>query len=155
MTSIGRQIAALRRMKAKELRARYAEVFGEETRSGNRDSLLKRIAWRLQSQAEGGLSERARRRAEQLARDADIRVTAPVNGRTRAGPAPASRDDRLPPPGTVIIRTYKGEDVQITVLDDGFEHEGEVYRTLSAVAKAVTGSHLNGFAFFRLGEHAR
>ncbi len=155
MTNIKREIAALRRMKAKELRARYAEVFGEETRSGNRDYLYKRIAWRLQSQAEGGLSERARRRAGQLARDADIRVTAPVNGRTRTGPAPASRDDRLPPPGTVITREYKGGTLHVTVLDDGFDYEGDRYRTLSAVAKAVTGSHLNGFAFFRLGEHAR
>ena len=59
--NIGREIAALRRMTPKELRARYAEVFGEPTRSGNREFLIKRIAWRLQSQAEGGLSEPARR----------------------------------------------------------------------------------------------
>ena len=53
--------------------------------------------------------------------------------------------------GTIVTRQYKGRLLQVTVLDKGFEHEGEVYRSLSAVANAVTGSHVNGFAFFNLG----
>jgi DUF2924 family protein len=65
-------------------------------------------------------------------------------------PLPGGGEDRLPPPGSVIIREYRGESLRVTVLPDGFEHEGERYRSLSAVAKAVTGQHLNGFAFFRL-----
>ena len=68
-------IAALRRMTVGQLRDHYLEVFGEATKTSNRDYLLKRIAWRLQSLAEGGLSERARRRAAELGRDADIRLT--------------------------------------------------------------------------------
>ncbi len=154
---IGREIAALRRMTPKELRARYAEVFGEPTRSGNREFLIKRIAWRLQSQAEGGLSERARRRAEQLARDADLRLTPPKgpsmagNDRRVIGTIPNALDGRLPPPGTLITREFKGQTLRVTVLEDGFEYEGEVYRSISAVAKAVTGSHLSGVAFFNLG----
>ncbi len=151
--NIPRQITALRRMMPKELRVRYAEVFGEPTRSGNKEFLIKRIAWRLQSQAEGGLSDRARRRAEQLARDADIRLTPPrataSNGRTVTGTMPS--DDRFPPPGTVITRDYKGQTLRVTVLPNGFEYESEVYRSISAVAKAVTGSHLSGIAFFNLG----
>ncbi|MCH7793001.1 MAG: DUF2924 domain-containing protein, partial [Planctomycetes bacterium] len=55
--NISRQITALGRMTPKELRSRYAAVFGEPTRSGNKEFLIKRIAWRLQSQAEGGLSD--------------------------------------------------------------------------------------------------
>ena len=153
--NIGRQITALGRMTPKELRARYAEVFGESTRSGNKEFLIKRIAWRLQSQAEGGLSDRARRRAEQLARDADIQLTLPKatagNGRTVTGTMPSAVDDRFPPPGTVITRYYKGQTLRVTVLPNGFEYEGEVYRSISAVAKAVTGSHLSGIAFFNLG----
>ncbi len=153
--NIGRQITALGRMMPKELRVRYAEVFGEPTRSGNKEFLIKRIAWRLQSQAEGGLSDRARRRAEQIARDADIRLTPPKatagNGRTVTGAMPSAVDDRFPPPGTVITRHYKHQTLHVTVLPNGFEYEGEVYRSISAVAKAVTGSHLSGIAFFNLG----
>src|SRR5829696_9474154 len=70
-------IAALGRMTVAQLREKYLEVSGEPSRSGNRDFLFKRIAWRIQSLAEGTLSERARRRAEELARDADVRLTIP------------------------------------------------------------------------------
>ena len=53
-------------------------------------------------------------------------------------------------PGTVLTREYKGETVQVTVLPTGFDYEGEVYPSLSAAAKAITGSHTSGFLFFRL-----
>jgi hypothetical protein len=58
--TVGKEVAALQRMTVKELRDRYAEVFGEETPANNKAWLVKRIAWRLQAVAEGGLSERAR-----------------------------------------------------------------------------------------------
>src|SRR5262245_45582947 len=74
---IGQQLAALKRLTVKELRDRYAETFGEPTNGNNRAWLLKRIAWRLQALAEGDLSERARQRAAELARDADLRTTMP------------------------------------------------------------------------------
>jgi hypothetical protein len=64
-------------MTVKELRRRHVELFGEENHAGNRQYLFRRIAWRIQALAEGGLTERARRRAEFLARDADLRTTAP------------------------------------------------------------------------------
>ena len=60
-------------------------------------------------------------------------------------------DDRLPPPGTLLTREYKGRTYQVRVLADGFDYDGQVYRSLSAVAKAITGSHCNGYLFFRLG----
>ncbi len=72
----------------------------------------------------------------------------PVAARTRD--AGFEADGRLPPPGTVLTRKYKGTEVQVKVLAGGFEYAGEVYGSLSAVAKAVTGSHCNGFLFFRL-----
>jgi len=75
--SIGKDIAALKRMTVTELRKRHVEVFGEQTRSGHKDYLVKRIAWRLQAQEAGDLSQRARRQAEQLANDADLRTHAP------------------------------------------------------------------------------
>jgi hypothetical protein len=59
-------------------------------------------------------------------------------------------DKRLPPPGSTLARRYKGRMVQVRVLSNGFEYEGSTYPSLSAVAKAITGSHCNGFLFFRL-----
>jgi hypothetical protein len=155
-------VAALGRMMVGQLRERYLEAFGEPSRSGNRDFLFKRVAWRLQSLAEGTLSERARKRAEELARDADLRTTLPrppkdtPAGKTVALSAPkVTAHDRLPIAGTVLTRKYRGRRVDAKVLPQGFEYEGQVYRSLSAVAKAVTGSHWNGHLFFGLTTHKR
>ena len=63
---------------------------------------------------------------------------------------PAATDPRLPPPGTLLTRTYKGATVQVEVLPRGFCYQGQVFKSLSAAAKAVTGSHCNGFWFFGL-----
>src|SRR5260370_38443771 len=103
---LGKELAALARLGATDLRHRYAEVFGEPTRTGNKTWLVRRIAWRLQALAEGDLSERARRRAEQLAQDADLRLTSPRLAIATAAPAPQSTkpilrlqsDSRVPPP---------------------------------------------------------
>jgi hypothetical protein len=64
-------------------------------------------------------------------------------------PIPAPADKRLPPLGTILTRAYKGQLVQVQVLTEGFAYGGRVYASLSAVAKAITGSHTNGFLFFR------
>ncbi|MCB9838234.1 MAG: DUF2924 domain-containing protein [Phycisphaeraceae bacterium] len=141
-----------------QLRERYAEVFGEPSRSGNRRWLIRRIAWRLQAMAEGDLTERARRRAEELARDEDLRVRPPkdrgpelgANLRTVSGRIIRRVDDRVPMPGTVLTRVFKGVEHRVTVLPHGFEHEGRVHRSLSAAAHAISGSHWNGFHFFGL-----
>jgi hypothetical protein len=161
--NMGKELAALGRMTVDELRTRYGEVFGEEPRSRHRQWLVKRIAWRIQALAEGGLSERARRRAAELANDADLRLTAPIatavelpapsqagQPRTAVVKAHFSTDRRLPPPGTVLARPYKGQTLRVIVRADGFEYEGEAYNSLSAVAKAITGSHCNGYLFFGL-----
>jgi hypothetical protein len=157
--NIGKQLAALQRLTVKELRNRYAEVFGEPTNANNRAWLVKRLAWRLQALAEGDLSERARRRAAELASDANLRMNppkalaaAPAEERTTARVLAFKSDDRLPPPGTVLTRKYKGEVLQVKVLPHGFEYEGEVYTSLSAVARGITGSHCNGYLFFKLGD---
>ena len=157
--SVSQQLAALSGMGVAALRQKYLEVFGEPSRSGNKAYLFKKLAWRLQSIAEGGLSERARRRAEELARDADLRTTVPRPPRETTGAAartvvmkaPSDGRDRLPIPGTVLTRTYRGAHVAVTVLADGtFDYAGQTYRSLSAIAKAVTGSHWNGYLFFGL-----
>ena len=115
--NIEQELAALRRMTAEDLQRRYAEVFGEQPRSRNRMWLIKRIAWRLQAMAEGDLSERARQRAAELANDADLRTTAPrklkitadAEQRTKICSVTIQTDARLPMPGTLITRDYKGQ----------------------------------------------
>jgi hypothetical protein len=151
---VQKQVEALHDMTVIELRQRYAEVFGEETGSRHKTFLVKRITWGLQARDEGGLSERARRRAQELVKDADVRLVAP-RGRTEIRPFRPTQDRRLPMPGTVLTRDYKGQTVAVTVLDEGFEYGGEVYRSLTAVAKAVTGTHWNGYHFFGLTNGGR
>src|SRR5260370_31853667 len=121
---IGQQLRELERLTTPQLRGRYAEVFGEHTPANNRTWLIKRIAWRLQALAEGGLSEWALRRAAELANDADLRMNPPAPPRT-AKPAPAqpaawteraATDKRLPPPTTVLTRTYQVPTLQVHVL---------------------------------------
>lgn len=157
--NVGQEVVALQQMTVRELRIRYAEVFGEETKAHNKTWLFKRIIWRMQSLAEGDLTERARKRAAELANDADVRLTLP-----RTSPADSTtepqlavtasivikQDDRIPPPGSVLKREYKGQTICVRVLPNGFDYDGQVYRSLSAVAKAVTGQHCNGFLFFHL-----
>src|SRR5690606_24635500 len=107
------EIRALRAMSVNQLRVKYAEVYGEENRCRNKDYLIRRIAWRLQANASGGISERARLRAQELANESDLRVSPPRGKGGAVDDAATStlstayspkRDPRLPPPGTVITR---------------------------------------------------
>jgi hypothetical protein len=153
--SIKKELAALEQMTVGQLHERYAEVFGEAPRSRHRAYLIRRIAWRLQANAEGGLTERALRRAEEIADIADVRVTPPRAGPTERTARSVARvrvtaDPRLPQPGAAITREYKGRTLTVTVLANGFEYAGERYPSLTAVAKAITGSHINGFRFFQI-----
>ncbi len=157
-TAVLVEIEKLRREGLGAMRQKYREVFGEETRCRHREHLFRRIAWRLQALAEGDLAERARERARELARDADLRIiaprdfftieSAPVRTTRRESNRPA--DCRLPLPGTLLTREWKGRTLLVEVLPDGFRFENHRYPSLSAVALAVTGTRWNGLAFFGL-----
>ena len=158
-TSILKDIEQLKHMTVLQLRGRYREVFGEETRSHHKAFLIRRIAWRLQADAEGDLTERARRRAMEIANDADLRTRAPKMKpdeasdraqRTTVQNLSGARDPRLPLPGTQIPREYKGQTHFVDVLEDGFQYEGQYYRSLSKIATEITGTRWNGFSFFGL-----
>jgi hypothetical protein len=153
---LAQQIADLRKRKTKELRVMYQELFGEASRSANQAHLFRRIAWRLQAQAEGDLSERARRRAEEIAREADLRLRAPrrfwrTDGSAGlAAAAKSARDARLPPAGTLLTRVHEGKKIQVTVLQKSFEYKGKRYPSLILIAQRVTGTRWNGYSFFGL-----
>ena len=149
-------VADLQEMTVGELRDKYAELVGEQARSGHKTWLIRRITWHLQARQEGDLSERARRRARELANDADVRVTPPrgqcvANGDGKPVQAKVAPDPRLSSISEAIVRKYKGQLIRVTVERDGtFEYEGRRYKSLSAVARAISGSHCNGFRFFGL-----
>ena len=153
------EIENLRRASLAALRQKYREVFQEATRCRHREHLFRRIAWRVQALAEGDLSQRARERAQQIARDADLRTVAPpdfltVGGEpvqtTRGDRNRRQRDSRLPLPGAWLSRQWKGQTLVVEVLAQGFRYENRHYRSLSAIAVAVTGTRWNGLAFFGL-----
>lgn len=151
-TTLLEAVDALRKLSVAELRARYLELFGEETTSRNKDYLFKRIAYRMQERKYGGLTPRARARAELLAEDAPIRrrLAASAEAPEIVREPVTNRDPRLPPPGTKLRRTFDGTEHVVTVLEEGFLFEGKHYKSLSIIAREISGTRWNGFGFFGL-----
>ena len=152
-------LEGLKDLKVTQLKMRYRELFGEESKSSNKQFLFRRIAWRLQANNEGDLSERARLRAAEIADERDLRVRAPKAflarpdfklwniDRTRP-----PKDGRLPLPGSLLTRRVGDTQIVVKVLRDGFEYQSRRYRSLSAIAREVTGTRWNGLLFFGLTE---
>jgi Protein of unknown function (DUF2924) len=143
-------IAELRGLTVAQLVARYEEVWGAPPRVKHKAFLWKRIAWKLQEARTGGLSALAKARLEKLMAEIDL----PLEDRSRtisgALARTAPRRAGLPP-GSTLTRLWRDQEIRVRVLDDGqFEWSGVPYRSLTAVAKAVTGAHWNGRLFFGL-----
>ena len=152
-----KEIEQLRREKTTALKARYRELFGEESSSSNHAHLFRRVAWRLQALAEGDLTQRARERAIVLAADADLRLRAPRQfwRELEEKAKQSARDPRLPTAGTIVERQYQHRDISVRVLEEGFEYDGKIYDSLSSIASSITGTRWNGFAFFGLNKKVR
>lgn len=148
-------VAELRKLSVAELRARYLELFGEETTSRNKDFLFKRIVYRMQERKYGGLTPATIARAMTLAEDAPIRrrLSANVEAPPPRQP-PAARDPRLPPAGAELRRFFDGIEHVVTVLDDGFMFRGKRYKSLSLIAREISGTRWNGYGFFGLLQKA-
>ncbi len=143
-------IEELRRLNVLALRRKYQDVFGEESRSSNKEFLFRRIAWRLQAN-----------RAAHIVDDSDLRIRAPKVFLPSQVPADMTsavdrtqtqRDQRLPPPGTLLTRRLDDRQIVVKVLEVGFEFETRRYGSLSAIAREVTGTRWNGLLFFGLAE---
>ena len=134
------QISALKLASAGALKARWLELFGTAPPPYNRRFLESRLAYRLQELAHGGLSADIHRRLKAAASDL------PAKG-SKASKRPAG--DR-PISGTRLIRDWKGVEHQVTVRDTDFEYQGRPYKSLSAVARTITGTRWNGLVFFGL-----
>jgi hypothetical protein len=152
-------LKTLKHLKVAELKKRYRELFSEESKSSNKQFLFRRIAWRIQANSDGDLSERARRRANEIADDRDLRVRArkeflarPYSGSWSADRTRLPKDRRLPAAGTLLTRRVGERQIVVKVLKDGFEYESRRYRSLSAIAREATGTRWNGLLFFGLTE---
>jgi len=152
-----KEIERLRHSKVGALQERYRELFGEDSPSSNRAHLFRRIAWRLQARESGELSERAQQRAVELADDAELRRNPPhsfLAALERGTSAGTRRDPRLPEAGGRLTRSYQQRTIEVQVLETGFEYNGTVYSSLSAIARQVTGTRWNGFLFFGIHKGA-
>ena len=137
------QIQTLTAMSVPELAARYQESFGTPPRSRNPAWLRKRIAFRLQENAFGGLTRTAKAAIDALLPTIDLSRTSPA--------LPANKATKpTPRTGAILRRVWRDTEILVEVLDDGFAWNGTHYTSLSAVAFAVTGTKWNGRLFFGL-----
>jgi len=148
MTTIATQIRELQTLTAAELAGRYTELFGKPPRVRNKAFLQRHVAWKLQEREFGGLSDRAKMRLDELMRGIELRLGQPA---ATPRPRPTVREEpRAPMIGTTLTRRWHEQDIRVEVREAGFEWNGAVYRSLSAVAKAITGAAWNGRLFFGL-----
>ena len=158
-TSILSQIGALQRMSVSDLQAEWLRRYGEPTRSRNKQFLFRRLAWRIQELQRGGLSDAARDRIEELSSDGFVRTRTPTQAVAALAPQPTPRprrDARLPTPGTVITKMYRGRELRAVIRDDGVEFDGSMFGSLTALAKQITGcKSINGKLFFGLTQRKR
>jgi hypothetical protein len=139
-TDVLRRLAGLRTAPTANLKQQWRELFGKEPPAFSRTYLQSRLAYRIQELAYGGLKPETVARLEALGEKLDGgNITL---RRIRA-------DDR-PIAGTRLLREYQGVEHVVTVLADGFEYQGRLYRSLSAIARAITGTRWNGWTFFGL-----
>jgi hypothetical protein len=158
-------VVDLPKLNAQQLQSIHRELFGVLHPVANCQHLRRKIAWHLQASAKGGLPESVRQYALAIARGTNLRSRIAENGMRRQAQIPLEKtttttliqthDARLPMPGSLIVKQYKGETIVVKVLDGSFEYDGRRFTSLSAIAGAITGTRWNGFAFFGLEKESR
>lgn len=139
------RLAALKVMTVKELKAEWEKLFGSAAPNNSRKFLEFRIAYRIQELTYGGPDQETHRMLDLLADE--------VEGHARRKHRIA--DPRNPVTGTKLIREWDGVEHTVTVLKDGFDWQGQKFKSLSAVARTITGTRWNGYRFFGLRERKR
>ena len=148
---LSQKIEALKEMPLKALQGAYSGYFpGKKHLPTNRTYLLHRIAYKLQELEYGELSALGKAKLEELMDSYDPINNASMKPQSTSLAFIAKRDARLPLSGTVITKNYKGTKIQVKALERGFEYNGKMYKSLTAIAREITGAHWNGFMFFNL-----
>lgn len=140
-TNVLQQVTELSGMAFDALKDRWRDLFGTEPPGYKREHLIRRLAYRIQELAYGGLSDAAREQLAQIADAAGDQVTRKKRRKAKS---------THPLPGTRLVREWRGVRHEVTVVAGGYEYQGRPYRSLSAVAKAITGAHWSGPQFFGL-----
>ena len=141
--SVLKQVAELPNLDSGQLKERWRTLYGSEPPAYNKSYLVKRLAYRIQELAFGGLSESAQAQLRDALDGDDADGMASRMHRRR-------RKDGMPVTGTRLVREWQGNRYEVTVVHGGFEFEGRKYRSLTAITKAITGTHWNGPGFFGL-----
>ncbi len=147
-SSVLAQLAELERLSHVSLKRRWRDLFGNEPPAYGRQFLRRRLAYRIQERAFGGLSENARTQMEALVPSVESQENQSAPSRAK----PGKTKPGLAPPGTRLIREFRDKRYEVVVGEKGFEFEGRRYRSLSAIAREITGTQWNGPAFFGLRE---
>ncbi|MFO0187591.1 MAG: DUF2924 domain-containing protein [Aquidulcibacter sp.] len=134
------RLAALKTTATPELKQQWRDLFGAEPPPYNRRFLESRLGYRIQELAYGGLKPETLARLEKLGEQFD-------GGKVAVR---RIRGDDKPIAGTRLIREFQGVEHTVTVLQDGYEYQGRPYQSLSAIARAITGTRWNGWVFFGL-----
>ncbi len=143
--SVLRQVADLQNLTYEQLKELWRTLNGGEPPAYNRQYITKRLAYRIQEIAYGGLSNEAHEKmGEALKRHGYNEDGMPV----RAGDRRVSCGKGMPVIGSKLVREWNGKRYEVIALRDGFEFEGRKYRSLTAIVKAITGTHWNGRKFF-------
>lgn len=143
-TKVLKQIAQLPGLSFDELKERWRALYGTEPPAYNKPFLVKRLAYRIQELAYGGLSENAKARLDEIARENGMDELASLERTSKP------RKVGMPVIGTRLVREWNDQRYEVTVIHNGFEYNGKTYRSLTAITKAITGTHWNGPAFFGL-----
>jgi len=138
------RLTALKTATTLELKAQWRDLFDSEPPPFNRRYLESRLAYRIQELAYGGLKPETIRRLERLGKELD-------GGDNKKRGMRLDRD--RPITGTRLLREWQGVEYIVTVTADGFEWQGRPYKSLSAIARAITGTRWNGWTFFGLKNH--
>ena len=148
--SVLKQIADLHKLTYEELKERWATLYGGSPPAYNKTFIINRLAYRIQELAFGGVSDATRQRMRQILLANGFNETGcRLEGKRTAT---NSTNQPLPVLGTKIGREWNGRRHEVTIVTGGFEYEGKRYRSLTAVTKAITGTHWNGRAFFGLNK---
>jgi hypothetical protein len=150
---IAGEIVELQAMDVQRLAERYEALFGRRPRVRHKDWLWKRIAWKLQEQRLGGLSKVAKARLEELIGEIEL-PPIEIVARPKAA-SPARSEPKALRPGMVLTRRWHDQEIRVRVVEGGFEWNGQVLSSLSAVARAATGAHWNGRLFFGLTKRGK
>ncbi len=131
---VKQKLEELERLDLNGLKALWHKYFDYRPAQYQRDFMFRRIAYQIQVQAYGGLSKNAKNKLHRLAFDGQSEM----------------QDKYHPSPGTRLMREYKGKRIYVTVHDNGYEYEGRLYKSLTAISREITGSIMSGPAFFGL-----